>query len=127
MSTQRLILGNSGAGPHLGDNEVCLIVTAIKPGTTGCASRKLRAAFSRVSSRRKSRRRSSKLLPHYSRKRAGRACVKLSRHAARQIRQTSRFDSQLHGLRHFFGIVGGGDRGIHEHAVGAEFHGYGGV
>src|SRR6266508_55550 len=59
--------------------------------------------------------------------RAAGAGVEFLGHAARFVGEASGFDAELHGARHSDGVFGGGDGGVHEHAIGAQFHGDGGV
>src|SRR5580704_7494723 len=49
--------------------------------------------------------------------------VELLRHAAGEIGLASGENRVVHGFGHEHRIFGGGDTGIHEDGVGAEFHG----
>ena len=67
------------------------------------------------------------LSSHHACHRTRRTGVEAFLHAAGFEGQAAGFNRELHGARHLLGVFGFGNGGVHEHAIGAEFHRNGGV
>src|SRR5258708_26046687 len=59
--------------------------------------------------------------------RAGGGGIEALGHAAGEVAFAAGDDGVAHGFGHEHGVLGFGDRGVHQDAIGAEFHGHGGV
>src|ERR1051326_2902622 len=62
------------------------------------------------------------LSPHDARHRAARRRVQLFLHSSGFVRQSPALHGKLHGARHLHRILGGRDRCIHQHTIGAQLH-----
>src|SRR5260370_30528450 len=59
--------------------------------------------------------------------RAGGGGIEAGGNAASEVGLAAGDDGVAHGFGHEHGVLGFGDRGVHQDAIGAEFHGHGGV
>src|SRR5260370_19717949 len=59
--------------------------------------------------------------------RAGGGGIEALGHSASEVGLAAGDDGVAHGFGHEHGVLGFGDRGVHQDAIGAEFHGHGGV